>query len=396
VRKSAKLCLYGVVLAGVVGGTAAWATTDKAVAITVDGQTRTVHTRAGTVGGALKSAKIALASHDVVAPAVSAKISNKGKIVIRKGRLLHLTVDGKTTDVWTTATTVDEALDALGLGDGKTVSVSRSTRLPLSVTDLTLLTPKTVTIKVDGKSIRVSTTTQLAIDVVHQAGVKLGRWDRLSVKGASTVSNNQVIVVSRVKYANVAETQPIPYSTSSTPDPTALEGTTQVITAGKAGSKTVTYQVVYINGKLAGKRILVTKVLSNPVTQVQKVGSKKAPVAATPPANNSGGGGGDPVPAGEAQQIAAKLVAAHGWGSGEFGCLVSLWNRESGWNVHASNGGSGAYGIPQALPGSKMASAGPDWQDNATTQITWGLGYISGRYGTPCGAWGHSQATGWY
>jgi hypothetical protein len=82
-------------------------------------------------------------------------------------------------------------------------------------------------------------------------------------------------------------------------------------------------------------------------------------------------------------------------GSDQFNCLVSLWNRESHWNVTATNP-NGAYGIPQALPGNKMASAGPDWQTNATTQITWGLGYITGRYGTPCGAWAHSQATGWY
>ena len=84
------------------------------------------------------------------------------------------------------------------------------------------------------------------------------------------------------------------------------------------------------------------------------------------------------------------------WGDDEFACLVALWNKESGWRVGAYNAGSGAYGIPQALPGSKMASAGADWETNPATQITWGLGYISGRYGTPCGAWGHSQAKGWY
>ena len=74
---------------------------------------------------------------------------------------------------------------------------------------------------------------------------------------------------------------------------------------------------------------------------------------------------------------------------------MSLWNRESGWNTHAANP-SGAYGIPQALPGSKMASAGGDWQNGYATQITWGLGYISGSYGSPCGAWAHSNAFGWY
>jgi hypothetical protein len=103
-----------------------------------------------------------------------------------------------------------------------------------------------------------------------------------------------------------------------------------------------------------------------------------------------------PQPSGNPQQIAAAMLGSFGWSSGEFGCLVSLWNLESGWNVYASNPNSGAYGIPQALPGSKMASAGPDWQSNAATQIRWGLGYIKSLYGSPCGAWSHEQADGWY
>ncbi|WP_433467254.1 lytic transglycosylase domain-containing protein [Spirillospora sp. CA-128828] len=128
---------------------------------------------------------------------------------------------------------------------------------------------------------------------------------------------------------------------------------------------------------------------------------KGKPIPTKKPEDDKGGNGGsgpvgDPVPAGEAQTIAKKLMPSYGFtGSGEFGCLVNLWNKESHWNTHAANP-SGAYGIPQALPGSKMASAGPDWQNNATTQIKWGLGYIDNRYGTPCKAWSHSESVGWY
>jgi len=99
---------------------------------------------------------------------------------------------------------------------------------------------------------------------------------------------------------------------------------------------------------------------------------------------------------GSAQAIAYEMVTARGWGDDEFACLVALWKKESGWRVNAYNKSSGAYGIPQALPGRKMASAGADWETNPATQISWGLGYISSRYGTPCGAWGHSQRKGWY
>ncbi|MDQ4215287.1 phospholipase [Microbacterium capsulatum] len=93
-----------------------------------------------------------------------------------------------------------------------------------------------------------------------------------------------------------------------------------------------------------------------------------------------------------ARQMAADL---YGWGSDQFQCLNSLWNKESSWNYQAHNS-SGATGIPQSLPGGKMSSAGGDWATNAATQIRWGLGYINSVYGTPCSAWGHSQATNWY
>lgn len=94
--------------------------------------------------------------------------------------------------------------------------------------------------------------------------------------------------------------------------------------------------------------------------------------------------------------VARAMLGRFGWGASQFGCLDSLWNRESKWNLHATNPSSGAYGIPQALPGSKMASAGSDWRTNAVTQIRWGLGYISHVYGSPCGAWAHSEGHGWY
>ncbi|HEY6798152.1 MAG TPA: transglycosylase SLT domain-containing protein [Kineosporiaceae bacterium] len=96
------------------------------------------------------------------------------------------------------------------------------------------------------------------------------------------------------------------------------------------------------------------------------------------------------------QAYARMAVADRGWGPMQFRCLVSLWDKESNWNYRASNPSSGAYGIAQALPGGKMNIVGPDWRTNPVTQIKWGLNYIADRYGTPCGAWAHSQATGWY
>lgn len=96
------------------------------------------------------------------------------------------------------------------------------------------------------------------------------------------------------------------------------------------------------------------------------------------------------------RELGQLLLAEAGFGQDQWSCLDSLWTKESGWRVDADNPTSSAYGIPQALPGSKMSSEGADWETNAVTQIRWGLGYIENRYGTPCSAWAHSQANNWY
>ena len=111
--------------------------------------------------------------------------------------------------------------------------------------------------------------------------------------------------------------------------------------------------------------------------------SASAPAAGTP----------DPD---TAQAMGLVAVQARGWDMEQYDCLVALWNRESHWNVYAHNKSSGAYGIPQSLPGEKMATVADDWQTNPATQIEWGLRYIEGRYGSPCGAWAHSEAVHWY
>jgi hypothetical protein len=102
------------------------------------------------------------------------------------------------------------------------------------------------------------------------------------------------------------------------------------------------------------------------------------------------------TPSGTPQQIAQQMLGQFGWSGSQFSCLQPLWQQESRWSVTAENASSGAYGIPQALPGSQMASAGGNWQTSAATQIKWGLTYIQSRYGSPCGAEAHEQSAGWY
>ncbi|MFP7833852.1 lytic transglycosylase domain-containing protein [Marisediminicola sp. LYQ134] len=163
------------------------------------------------------------------------------------------------------------------------------------------------------------------------------------------------------------------------------QGTTQNLAVGTVETATVSRDSYGVTGKPEPVEVAAApeEAESDDVVSAEPEAPATAPVAGTP----------DP---GSAQAIAHDMVLARGWGEGEFSCLVSLWNKESGWNTFAANPSSGAYGIPQSLPGNKMASAGGDWATNPATQITWGLGYIADRYGSPCGAWGASQAQGWY
>ena len=103
-----------------------------------------------------------------------------------------------------------------------------------------------------------------------------------------------------------------------------------------------------------------------------------------------------PVAAGSVRALGQLLAAQRGWTGGQFACLDALWTHESHWRVTASNSSSGAYGIPQARPGSKMSSAGADWRTSAATQIEWGLAYIARTYRNPCSAWSFWQAHRWY
>jgi hypothetical protein len=102
------------------------------------------------------------------------------------------------------------------------------------------------------------------------------------------------------------------------------------------------------------------------------------------------------VDPGTNRALGYQLMLAFGFAPEQWAYLDALWQRESGWNQLADNPTSSAYGIPQSLPGSKMAVVGDDWRTNPETQIRWGLAYIAARYGKPEGAWAHSQRLGWY
>jgi uncharacterized protein YabE (DUF348 family) len=190
----------------------------------------------------------------------------------------------------------------------------------------------------------------------------------------------------------VVEQVAIPFETiTKEATGTGDETKNRVIQQGKDGLKEITYKIKYQKEVEIERTVLSEVVVKEPVNkivQVQKVTSRAA-VEREIPAAVSG-------TVADYQAYAKQRCYDYGWSDYDFSCLVKLWNRESGWRVNAYNRSSGAYGIPQALPGNKMASAGPEYQTNYMTQINWGLGYIKGRYGSPASAWNHSQSKGWY
>jgi uncharacterized protein YabE (DUF348 family) len=387
VLRTVKYGVIGAVLAGTIGGTAAaWPDSDKSVNLVVDGHSSKLSTSAGTVADALHGAGYTVHRHDIVAPSPNYAIHNGSTIVLKRGRQLHLAIDGEQKLVWTTAPTVAAALGQLGFTSANFVSVSRSKRLPLGTTDITVRTPKDVTVRHDGVTRTLTTTDATVAALLADLSIRVGGDDRLSPPPATALTNGTAITVTRVKRATVTATKAIPFTTKKIDDASLDKGKTKVTTAGRAGSMRITYAVVYIDGRLAGKTKIDTKVLRHAITQIEKVGTK-----IPEPVDSTGA-----VAPGSAQAIAEQMLAERGWSS-QMSCLVEMWNHESGWRTTAENPGSGAYGIPQALPGSKMASAGADWRTSARTQIKWGLDYIAARYGDPCGAWSTWQAHGgWY
>ncbi|HEY2043120.1 MAG TPA: ubiquitin-like domain-containing protein, partial [Jatrophihabitans sp.] len=176
-----KFGLYGIVLAGILGGSLAWATGGRSVDLRIDGVDRTVHTSASDVQGVLQAAHVSVNQHDLVAPDLTSPVKNGSEVVVRRGHLLQLSVNGKLKEIWVNADSVDQALSDLGYDSRSLVSVSRSQRLDDGTTKLSIDSPKKVTIKADGKSTTVLTGGPTVYQAIADAHVFLGPADRLSV-----------------------------------------------------------------------------------------------------------------------------------------------------------------------------------------------------------------------
>ncbi|PWD51967.1 hypothetical protein C8046_16275 [Serinibacter arcticus] len=271
-----------------------------------------------------------------------------------------------------------------------------------------LLEGVTFTLVVDGVTTEITTAAATLGEALTEAGVALGWEDQVTGDLTAAPEVGAQIHVGRATTTYVTDQVVTPHEVEERKSSTMLEGETRVVQEGVDGDERVTSEVSLVDGVEVSRTTVVAVRTSTAVTEIVEVGTRKPVVAAAPRATTSGSG--TPAPAtpaepaapltpadpGSNRAIAQELLSARGWDSAQWSCLDSLWQKESNWNHLAKNKSSGAYGIPQSLPGNKMASVGSDWQTNPATQITWGLNYIEGRYGNPCGAWDHSKRKNWY
>lgn len=244
--------------------------------------------------------------------------------------------------------------------------------------------PALLTVELDSGTQEVSADGTVR-DVLDELGVVLEPGAVLSHDLDETVVDGMEISARTPEASTEVVEESVAYETQEVEDPNLVKGRRVVATSGVEGRSTTTYLVRSVGGVEVERTEVASVVISEVRDEVVRVGTMELPDASASVLSPA-----------QARALAKSMVADRGWDEAQYVCLDKLWTKESNWRVQAANSSSGAYGIPQSLPGSKMGSVAADWRTNAETQITWGLGYISGRYGTPCGAWSASQAKGWY
>jgi resuscitation-promoting factor RpfB len=364
------------VVTSLVAGTLGMAYYDKSVTLSVDGRTSTVHAFGGTVADVLEKQDITVGEHDVVAPAPSAEIEDGEKIVVRYGRKLTVTVDGATREYWTTATTVDGALQELGIrADAAKLSTSRSAALGRQGLVLSVTTPKDVVVRVDGKNRATTTTAATVADVLAELRVTKDADDRVKPGVATPVTKGLAIAVQRVTSKNVKTTVAIAAPITRKADATLYQGLTKVVKPGADGAKVVVHRVVTVDGKVESKKAVSAKVTQPAVERVVAVGTKARPAPKPPaprdPGNTSGAG--------------LNLSNAAMWDR------IAECESSGNWSI---NTGNGYYGGLQFDIPSWLANGGDDFAPRADLasreeQIT-----IANRYYAKSGLspWGCAHA----
>jgi resuscitation-promoting factor RpfB len=357
-RKIIPAVLAGATALAVAGGSVAYASLNKELTLTVDGESRQVRTMAGTVAELLEDQNIAIAGHDVVAPAIDTKLAEDSVVAVQFGRQLNVTIDGKPRSFWTTATNVGEALRSLGLlTDGAELSLSRSTRIGREGLSLEIATLKVITIDAAGKKRVIETTGLTVADALAAAKIIVDSNDKLSVKKTDRLVDGTSFKWTQVDVRKVTKKKNVPYSVIHKESDSLAEGTTKVDTEGRSGVRTIVFEVILHNGKVKDRKKLLSKITTDPVAEVVLVGTKE-PVKPTPPRPSS-------------SESATSNKSSSSSGSRTSTPSDSVWDRlaecESGgnWSI---NTGNGFYGGLQFTLSTWRAYGGTGMPHEATRE----------------------------
>ncbi|WP_323183425.1 ubiquitin-like domain-containing protein [Streptomyces sp. NBC_00091] len=268
------------VVAFLAGGTTAFVAADKAVRLTVDGVPRTLHTFAGSVDELLDAEGLGVGPHDLVAPARGSVLDDGQQVVVRYGRPLRLTLDGTSRQVWTTARTVDGALRQLGVRvEGAYLSAPRTAPVPRTGLTLGVRTERGVTFMADGRERTIRTNAATVQEALDQAGITLQGQDTTSVPPDSFPRDGQTVTVLRITGTREVREERIPYETERVEDAALFAGTEVVERVGRPGARRVTYALRTVNGVRQQPRKIAEEVVREPVSQRVLVGTKPLPTS---------------------------------------------------------------------------------------------------------------------
>lgn len=424
----------------------------KTVALTIDGETTTVTTYAMSVDRLLQERGVKVKTHDLVeSTSPTSMLSNHDVVTVRSAYQTTITINGQEVPFWTVATSAEQLIGFFeqNEADAAKVTVNIDNVYNKLTGGLIINQNGPVTVIADGQSSESPNGKLPAASILDSKGITLNKEDRVSVEK----DNGETILrVRRVTHGEETRTKAVPFGTQTIVDPSLQPGEVVVRQEGEDGEIQQTYDVTYVDGEKESETLTNETTTKIALDQIIAVG----PAASSDDSGSDDGSGNsgdtgnsdnsgkndnsnknnnsdnsdkkddsnsnsgntdnsddnkkddsgsktdpdptptpDPTPA-QAQAYAAGAAAQYGWTGQNWTDLVKLWTRESSWLWYAENASSGAYGIPQSLPGSKMAAFGANWRDDAAVQIDWGLSYIAQRYGSPSKAWEHSEQVGWY
>ena len=276
--KAVLVALVATVVLALAGTTYGYTAMSNKVTLSIDGQERQVTVMGDTVGAVLEAEGIEVGEHDQVLPSAEESVTDGSAISVKYGRPLELTVDGETTTHWTTATDVGSALTDLGMRfSGADLSVSRGGSIDRGGLSLDVVTEKTLTMKLAGKKpVERQVAALTAKDAVKELGIKVDKYDKFTPGGDGELQDGDTVVFTDIDVVKKRfKSETLDFETIEREDSSMLEGETEVVRAGRDGSRDVTYRVTMRNGEVVARKVLRQDVLSDPVASIVKVGTKE-------------------------------------------------------------------------------------------------------------------------